>query len=246
MNSKTEDLIASLRGYQSFGARFALVQRKVIIGDEMGLGKTVEAMAVLAHLGARGAQHFLVVCPAAVVTNWMREMSARSTLHRASAPRAGSGSAQPDSGEGKGGVAVTTYDTRRWLDEKEADLKDLAVVVVDEAQYIKNPEAKRSADSRRLLSSGERAILLTGTPLENRIGEFGNLVSYLRPGSAGRMRRIARAAEVSARGGSGVPASQSGRCADRAARTDGGRGVAATWSAEVSAVYGDGVAGQGT
>lgn len=44
----TEHLAASLRGYQSFGARFALVQRKVIIGDEMGLGKTVEALAVLA------------------------------------------------------------------------------------------------------------------------------------------------------------------------------------------------------
>jgi SNF2 family DNA or RNA helicase len=52
----TEHLIASLRGYQSFGARFALVQRKVIIGDEMGLGKTIEALAVLAHLRAKGSQ----------------------------------------------------------------------------------------------------------------------------------------------------------------------------------------------
>ena len=50
----TQHLSASLRGYQSFGARFALVQRKVIIGDEMGLGKTVEALAVLAHLRAKG------------------------------------------------------------------------------------------------------------------------------------------------------------------------------------------------
>src|SRR5690606_27210602 len=49
-----EHLTASLRGYQSFAARFALVQRKVIIGDEMGLGKTVEAIAVLAHLRSRG------------------------------------------------------------------------------------------------------------------------------------------------------------------------------------------------
>ncbi len=55
MNSNTQHLSASLRGYQSFGARFALVQRKVIIGDEMGLGKTVEALAVLAHLRAKGA-----------------------------------------------------------------------------------------------------------------------------------------------------------------------------------------------
>ena len=53
----TEYLSASLRGYQGFGARFALVQRKVIIGDEMGLGKTVEALAVLAHLRSKGAHH---------------------------------------------------------------------------------------------------------------------------------------------------------------------------------------------
>ena len=53
-SSTAEHLTASLRGYQSFGARFALVQRKVIIGDEMGLGKTVEALAVLAHLRSQG------------------------------------------------------------------------------------------------------------------------------------------------------------------------------------------------
>ena len=45
-----------LRGYQSFGARFALVQRRVIIGDEMGLGKTIEAIAALAHLKSLGAR----------------------------------------------------------------------------------------------------------------------------------------------------------------------------------------------
>ena len=50
----TDNIKASLRGYQSFAARFALVQDKVIIGDEMGLGKTVEALAVLAHLQRKG------------------------------------------------------------------------------------------------------------------------------------------------------------------------------------------------
>ena len=53
----TEHLSVSLRGYQGFAARFALVQRKVIIGDEMGLGKTIEALAVLAHLRANGSHH---------------------------------------------------------------------------------------------------------------------------------------------------------------------------------------------
>ena len=69
-----------LRGYQSFGARFALVQRRVILGDEMGLGKTVQAIAAMAHLAARGATHFLVVCPASVLINWTREIARHSTL----------------------------------------------------------------------------------------------------------------------------------------------------------------------
>jgi len=70
----------SLRGYQSFGARFALVQRRVILGDEMGLGKTIEAIAAIAHLKALGQTHFLVVCPASVLVNWTREVVARSRL----------------------------------------------------------------------------------------------------------------------------------------------------------------------
>ena len=60
-------------------------------------------------------------------------------------------------------------------------LDDLSCIVIDEAHYIKNPDAQRSRNSLKLLNSCERALLLTGTPLENRIDEFRNLVSYLRP-----------------------------------------------------------------
>jgi SNF2 family DNA or RNA helicase len=54
-------------------------------------------------------------------------------------------------------------------------------VVVDEAHYIKNPVAARTSNSRRMIDSCQRAVLLTGTPLENRIEEFRNLVSYVQP-----------------------------------------------------------------
>ena len=177
---KTEYLSASLRGYQSFGARFGLVQRKVVIGDEMGLGKTVEAIAVLAHLRANGSHHALVICPAAVVTNWVREVSSKSKLaaHRLHGPDRG---AAAEYWRRKGGVAVTTFDSLNWLHQNVSGLKELACVVIDEAHYIKNPDAIRTRNSRRLLDSCERAILLTGTPLENRIEEFRNLIGYLRP-----------------------------------------------------------------
>jgi SNF2 family DNA or RNA helicase len=172
-------LKASLRGYQSFAARFALVQRKVIIGDEMGLGKTVEALAVLAHLRAKGSNHSLVICPAAVVTNWMREVAAKSTLrpYRVHGPGR---EAAARSWLRSGGVAVTTFDTLKWFESSLRSLSDLGCVVVDEAHYIKNPQALRSQRTTRVVQNADRAILLTGTPLENRIDEFRNLVAYLR------------------------------------------------------------------
>ncbi|ORW93960.1 helicase SNF2 [Mycobacterium sp. IEC1808] len=177
---RTDYLLASLRGYQSFGARFALVQRKVILGDEMGLGKTVEAIAVLAHLRAKGSQHFLVICPAAVVTNWMREVASKSKLrpHRLHGyERGGAVRAWARNG----GVAITTFETLPWLHDQRSVPSDIGCVVVDEAHYIKNPEAARTRNSRVCLDGAEWAVLLTGTPLENRIEEFRNLVLYLQP-----------------------------------------------------------------
>lgn len=176
----TRLLIATLRGYQDFAARFALVQRKVVIGDEMGLGKTLEALAVLAHLAARGGGKALVVCPASVLTNWMREVADKSTLtahrlhgeHREQALQAWRKAAQ-------GAVAITTYAMLGWL--ARAGVPPLGCVVVDEAHHIKNPDAQRSLRCRELIGDADRAMLLTGTPMENRIEEFKVLVGYLRP-----------------------------------------------------------------
>ncbi|MEX5710178.1 DEAD/DEAH box helicase [Parafrankia sp. FMc6] len=171
--------VGTLRGYQSFGARFALVRRKVIIGDEMGLGKTVEALAVLAHLRAYGHRHTIVVCPAAVVTNWTREIMAKSTMdpHRVHGPRR---DAAVDAWRRDGGVAVTTYETLRWLLPQLHDV-ELGCVVVDEAHYIKNPDRQRSQLAAQLLEMSDRALLLTGTPLENRLDEFVALVRHVQP-----------------------------------------------------------------
>lgn len=177
---RTDNLKASLRGYQAFGARFALVQKKVLIGDEMGLGKTIEALAVLSHLRSTGETHFLVISPAAVVTNWMREIASKSELRSHRLHGIGRESAarlwMRD-----GGVAVTTYDSLRWLRDAHGSRVAVACVVVDEAHYIKNPHAKRTQRTVELLDRSPRAILLTGTPLENRVEEFQALVRHLQP-----------------------------------------------------------------
>jgi hypothetical protein len=76
----TTMLTATLRGYQMFGAQYAIHQERSMLGDEMGLGKTIQALAACAHLAAKGQRRFLVVCPASVQINWLNETGRHSTL----------------------------------------------------------------------------------------------------------------------------------------------------------------------
>lgn len=178
---RRDHLTARLRAYQAFGARYALAQRKVVIGDEMGLGKTVEALAVLAHRRAVGATHFIVVCPAAVVSNWMVETRAHTSLtpRRLHGPAEARRSAIHEWAR-SGGVAVTTFDLLGHLGDALADV-DLDTVVIDEAHYIKNPQALRSVRAATLVHQARYAVLMTGTPMENHPDEFRNLVDYVQP-----------------------------------------------------------------
>ena len=168
----------SLRGYQAFGARFALAQRRVVLGDEMGLGKTVQAIAVLAHLAARRQSHFLVVCPAGVLVNWLREVESRSTLRafRLHGPEREAGQAEWIR---LGGVAVTTFDGLRRVEVPAGTA--VGALVVDEAHYVKNHATQRSQAVARWTGRVERVLFLTGTPMENRVEEFRSLVHYLQP-----------------------------------------------------------------
>ncbi len=171
-------LTVALRGYQVFGAKFALVQGRAILGDEMGLGKTIQAIAAIAHLAAGGESHFLVVCPATVLVNWTHEIAKHSALtsHRVH----GDGrDATVESWIAEGGVAVTTFETLRLLDLP--DEIPIAMVVVDEAHYVKNADALRSRAIGALAARVERVLFMSGTPMENRVEEFRTLVGYLHP-----------------------------------------------------------------
>ncbi|MGF1663653.1 MAG: DEAD/DEAH box helicase, partial [Kineosporiaceae bacterium] len=175
----------ALRGYQAFGARFALAQRRVLLGDEMGLGKTVQAIAAMAHLRAIGRTHFLVVCPASVLVNWTREVTARSRL-RVHRLHGDDREAAVAAWARRGGVGVTTFDALRALPPPPGmpalgPAPAPAMLVVDEAHYVKNPGAQRSAAVAAWAGSAERVLFLTGTPLENRVAEFTSLVAQLQP-----------------------------------------------------------------
>jgi superfamily II DNA or RNA helicase len=192
-------LKVGLRGYQAFGAKFAIAQGRTILGDEMGLGKTVEALGALCHLSAQGHTRALVVCPASVVANWRAEI----TRHTHLIPHVVHGSSRDRAHERwltENGVAITTYESLRHLDptarptppetsgllaavrpSRMGVAQPLAMLVVDEAHYVKNPETKRSQAVNEWARHAERVLFLTGTPMENRVEEFQALVGHLQP-----------------------------------------------------------------
>ena len=177
----TDVFRGDLRAYQEFGARYILHQKRVLLGDEMGLGKTIQAIAAMAHLHKEQPEsHFLIVCPASVMTNWCRELRKFSRietylLHGESR----------DAAFGKwqehGGAAVTSYEGMEMVAKGVNNRMRLALFVVDEAHYIKNPEAKRTKRIRLLEDESDRILLMTGTPLENRVEEMCELIRFVRP-----------------------------------------------------------------
>ena len=182
-----EGLKCTLRRYQEWGVKYILHQGNVLLGDEMGLGKTVQAIAAMVSLKNTGATHFLIVCPAGLRVNWVREIRKHSYLpvveiygarrdeHLAYWLRAG-------------GAAVTTYETCAHIHFPE-DFR-CSMLIADEAHYIKNPEAQRTINTKRLCESAERLLFMTGTALENRVDEMISLIEILNPKVAFNLRGL--------------------------------------------------------
>lgn len=188
----TSSIKATLRLYQNFGGRFALTQGRVIIGDEMGLGKTLQAISVLAHRKANSATRFLVVCPASVITNWIREVTARSELpiikiHGEDHKQ------QLQTWLKSSGIGITTFDTLKSFEITDAQIEQLKVdtVIVDEAHFIKNIATGRARTIQRWLDRTPNVIFLTGTPMENRVDEFIALAKLLDHKMGNELSRVA-------------------------------------------------------
>jgi len=179
-------LKATLRGYQTFGVKYALHQKRVLLGDEMGLGKTVQAIAVMAAAKAAGAHHFMVVCPASVLINWCREIEKFSTLSVTKIHGADEDALL--SWRENGDVAVTTYESISRFELPEKFKFDM--LVVDEAHYVKNPGARRTVAMMKLLSKTEGAMYMSGTPLVNNVDEMCFLVHCLQPSTAKHLEKV--------------------------------------------------------
>ncbi len=172
----TSRLKASLRSYQTFGTKYMLYQKRTLLGDEMGLGKTVQAIAAMAHLAAKGRTHFLVVCPVSVMVNWTREIAQQSEL----LPVKIYGDNREEEfaqWEKQGGIAVTTFETVSRIEAEESLRIDM--LVVDEAHYVKNPQAVRTKALSGIAKKAEFICFMTGTPIENKVEEMIFLLSML-------------------------------------------------------------------
>jgi superfamily II DNA or RNA helicase len=182
----TGPLTASLRRYQTFGARYLILQERALLGDDMGLGKTVQVLAAMSHLHALGARHFLVVAPNSVIINWRREVE----KHTEMSPVLLHG---PERDERlaqwriEGGVAITTYGTLSKLID---DIETIDYFAADEAHMAKNPAAIRSQAVAQAADRSQYVALMTGTALENRLSELQYLVQIVQPGLMPELNKI--------------------------------------------------------
>ena len=191
------DLRGALRPYQRDGLTWLRFLSRLGLGaclaDDMGLGKTIQVLALLlcerrgAPDGARAPS--LLVIPASLLGNWRQEAERFAPtltlrfLHPAETDRRRIAEIAADPGRQLAGVdlAVTTYAMlvrQPWLEKVRWRL-----VVLDEAQAVKNPSTRQSRAVRRLPARAR--IALTGTPVENRLHDLWALFDFLNPGLLG-------------------------------------------------------------
>ena len=188
-------LEATLRGYQEDGFRWLGTLERLgfggILADDMGLGKTLQVIAhVLAQKETGRGGCTLVVCPASLVYNWMSEIS-RFAPGLAAVAVLGTKAARRVLIGGHEGadILVTSYDLLRRDVEEYAPLH-LSRVVLDEAQYIKNPKAQVTRAVKCL--DADVRLALTGTPIENRLADLWSIFDFLMPGYLGTRDQFAK------------------------------------------------------
>ncbi|MGI0498580.1 DEAD/DEAH box helicase [Limnospira platensis] len=197
-DNRTIDAIATpptfkgeLRPYQARGAGWLNFLQEWGLGaclaDDMGLGKTIELIAFLLHLQLEKnlINPVLLVCPTSVLGNWEREVkrfgpSLKTLVHHGD--KRAKVKAFPTAIKGKN-LVITSY-ALTYRDQSELQSVKWQGVVLDEAQNIKNPEAKQSKTVKTL--EADFKIALTGTPVENRLSELWSILEFLNPGYLGQ------------------------------------------------------------
>jgi len=199
------NLCGELRPYQKTGVHWLRFVTRLGLGaclaDDMGLGKTIQVIALLLHLKLEpdhGGKSSLLVVPASLIANWKSELSRfgpslKAFIAHPSEKNGTSDDSAPDAGCD---LVITTYTmlTRlEWLRQREWQL-----VILDEAQAIRNSGTRQSRAARELHTAGR--IALTGTPVENRLSDLWSLFDFLNPGLLGVPKAFSRFAKQLAAG----------------------------------------------
>ena len=200
------ELHASLRPYQRAGVQWLWWAHELGLGvclaDDMGLGKTIQVLALLLlRQRTQGRLPALLVVPASLVANWKAEAERFCpglriiVAHAASTSAAALAELRPADIDAADAVLTTYGSVGRvgWLAAREWGL-----VVLDEAQAIKNPGAKQTRATKALRARTRFA--LTGTPIENRLGDLWSLFDFLAPGLLGSAKQFGDAAKRMAQG----------------------------------------------
>ncbi len=192
------ELTKTLRAYQREGVRFLISVTEAGFGaclaDDMGLGKTLQLIAWLTHLqrqGELGQGAALIIAPASLLSNWQEELTRFAPqlttviLHpyALSATELELMQRAPQRLLARAHVALTTYGmaTRNALLAR----CEFPALVLDEAQAIKNAASQRTQAIQKLGLQSPRRVALTGTPVENGLGELRTLFEFLNPGLLG-------------------------------------------------------------
>ena len=184
------ELRATLRPYQTRGYSWLQFLKQWGLGaclaDDMGLGKTIQALALIQreYHGENGRRPVLLVCPTSVVGNWQKE-SARFTPDLPVLVHHGIGRHKGAAFEREASRHAIVLSSYSLLHRDIEILSGVhwSGVILDEAQNIKNPDTKQ-ARAARSLKCGWR-VALTGTPVENHVGDLWSLMEFLNPGFLG-------------------------------------------------------------
>jgi superfamily II DNA or RNA helicase len=172
-----EGLRAELRPYQRAGLQWLRFLRDMdlhgVLADDMGLGKTVQALAAMLDSGGR----HLVIAPTSVITNWQREAARFAPGLRVNVYHGSDRRLDP-----KADLTLTSYALLR-IDLDQLRQTEWTYAVLDEAQAIKNASSLTARSAYALRA--KYRLVLTGTPVENRLEELWSLFRFLMPGLLG-------------------------------------------------------------
>lgn len=186
-----EGLNATLRDYQLEGFRW--ISRLdhwgagACLADDMGLGKTLQAIAFILRKASVGAS--LVLAPASVVMNWKKEFARFAPSIRSYVLNEESDRQSIIDSASASDVVICSYGLLAHNDGL-LNSRDWNVVCLDEAHTIKNRMTRTSASAMQLKASSR--VILTGTPVQNYLGELWNLLQFLNPGLLGSFDSFSR------------------------------------------------------